>query len=114
MPNFKILNGRLSLKIDGRRARAVPGDIVSLSEAQAEAFGVQRLERIYSQEQVKQKRVFVTNPRAEKPLPAEYDVTEPAATMALEAGLDLSQIEGTGRDGKITLGDVKAAIAESE
>lgn len=114
MAKYKILNGRLSLRIDGRRERAVPGDIVTLSEAQAEAFGVQRLEKIHSQEQIKQSRVFVTNPRAEKPEPAEYDVSDAAATLAVESGLDLSKVKGTGKDGKITLPDVKALLAEGE
>lgn len=34
-----------------------------------------------------------------------------AATLAEEAGIDLSAIEGTGKNGSITKGDVEAAIA---
>ena len=35
--------------------------------------------------------------------------TAGAVTLAAELGVDLSTIEGTGKDGKITAGDVRAA-----
>lgn len=47
--------------------------------------------------------------------PTEAPVATPAAEVkAEELGVDLSQVEGTGADGKIVVGDVEAAAASSE
>lgn len=40
----------------------------------------------------------------------EVPVTDAALALAEEHGLDLDLIEGTGKDGKITIGDVRAAL----
>lgn len=42
----------------------------------------------------------------------EKDITSAAASLALKKGVDVSQVDGTGTDGRITVGDVKAAIRE--
>lgn len=39
----------------------------------------------------------------------EVAVTPAAAELAEELGVDLASMEGTGKDGKITVGDVRAA-----
>ena len=44
----------------------------------------------------------------------ETKATAAAQKRAEEAGLDLSQVEGTGTDGQITAHDVDAALAEIE
>lgn len=40
---------------------------------------------------------------------AEVDATEGAEDLAAELGIDLATVEGTGKDGRITKGDVEAA-----
>lgn len=39
----------------------------------------------------------------------EVEATEAATELAEELGVDLGSVEGSGKDGKITVGDVKAA-----
>jgi len=41
---------------------------------------------------------------------SEVDATNPARELALEAGIDLSSIEGTGSEGRILKADVEAKI----
>lgn len=105
MATFKLLNGRLARRENGRRVRYVPGDIVFLSEGEAQAYGIHRLERMELTHEVFEKNKFVTNP-----VKLPYEVTEAAATYALENGIDLTGVEGSGKDGKITLGDVRALV----
>jgi pyruvate/2-oxoglutarate dehydrogenase complex dihydrolipoamide acyltransferase (E2) component len=38
------------------------------------------------------------------------DATEPAAKLATDEGIDLATVTGTGKDGKITKGDVEDAV----
>lgn len=45
--------------------------------------------------------------------PSEVDATEGAEELAAELGIDLATVEGTGKDGRITKGDVEAAAGES-
>lgn len=40
-----------------------------------------------------------------------YPITEKALALATEAGLDLATLTGTGKDGLITVADVRQAIA---
>lgn len=40
----------------------------------------------------------------------DIETTGAAAQLAAELGVDLSTIEGTGKDGRITVTDVKAAV----
>ena len=40
------------------------------------------------------------------------NASKAALELATEKGIDLSTVEGTGSDGKITVGDVRALIAE--
>lgn len=42
---------------------------------------------------------------------AEVEATDAAINLAQELGIDLASIEGTGKDGKITVGDVRAVDA---
>lgn len=42
---------------------------------------------------------------------AEVQATGAAEKLAAESGIDLATIEGTGAEGRITVGDVKAAVA---
>ena len=54
-------------------------------------------------------------PKAEeKPTVAEFDITDSAREMAEEAGLDLSTVEGTGKEGRILKSDVQKAIKERD
>ena len=50
----------------------------------------------------------------EKPPVAEFDITDSAREMAEEAGLDLSTVEGTGKEGRILKSDVQKAIKERD
>ena len=44
----------------------------------------------------------------------EYDITDSARDLADEAGLDLSAIEGTGKEGRILKSDVQKAIKKRD
>ena len=44
---------------------------------------------------------------------SEVNATEAAAELADEAGLDLSSIDGSGKNGKVTKPDVEAAIKDA-
>lgn len=46
-----------------------------------------------------------------EPQDHHYPITEKALALATEAGLDLATIAGTGKDGLITVADVRGAIA---
>jgi pyruvate/2-oxoglutarate dehydrogenase complex dihydrolipoamide acyltransferase (E2) component len=43
---------------------------------------------------------------------ADYDATEAAMRHAEELGVDLSELEGSGAEGRITVHDVKRAAEE--
>lgn len=44
----------------------------------------------------------------------QLDVTNRARELAEELGIPLGEVEGTGKDGKITLADVRGAIEEDD
>lgn len=44
---------------------------------------------------------------------AEPDATDAAARKAEELGVDLATVDGTGKDGRVTVNDVEAAAAAS-
>jgi pyruvate/2-oxoglutarate dehydrogenase complex dihydrolipoamide acyltransferase (E2) component len=44
----------------------------------------------------------------------QVDATPAALAHAESLGVDISQIKGTGKDGKVTKGDVEAAVAAKE
>lgn len=46
---------------------------------------------------------------AQRAAESEFEATDAAADLAEELGVDLADVEGTGKDGKITVGDVRAA-----
>lgn len=45
---------------------------------------------------------------------SEAGATEAAQKLAEESGIDLADIEGSGKDGRITQDDVQAAVEEKE
>jgi pyruvate/2-oxoglutarate dehydrogenase complex dihydrolipoamide acyltransferase (E2) component len=45
---------------------------------------------------------------------AEVDATDSAKELAAEHEVDLSEVKGTGKDGRITKPDVEAALPDSE
>lgn len=45
---------------------------------------------------------------------SDIDATDAAADLAAEHGLDLAKVEGTGAGGRITKGDVEAALKAAE
>ena len=47
-------------------------------------------------------------------VPDEVNATPAAEAKAEELGVDLTQVEGTGADGKIIVSDVEAAAEPSE
>lgn len=47
-----------------------------------------------------------------KVLEKEHNATAPAAALAVEEGVDLGEVSGSGADGKILLGDVERALAD--
>lgn len=55
-----------------------------------------------------------TAPAPDAAEPAPVDITPVARKLAEEHGLDLTAIEGTGKDGRILKGDVDKAIAAKE
>jgi large subunit ribosomal protein L21 len=61
----------------------------------------------------KAKAAPATKPKAES-APAEIDATPTARQLAEEAGIDLSTISGSGKDGRILKSDVAAAIKAQE
>lgn len=48
------------------------------------------------------------------PEPSLLNATAGAVKLAEETGVDLAQVEGTGKEGAITVSDVKKAKAETE
>ena len=55
--------------------------------------------------------IRVRKDRADQYEPAETpDPTSGAKELAEEEGIDLSEIEGTGKNGRVTKSDVKAAL----
>lgn len=106
MPYYRIKRGRLALPSISRKTFG-PGEIVCMGETQAAAYGIERLDRI---DPIINHNTFVTNPSRQSPAPADYSVTSAAATLALENGVNLSSLTGTGADGKITVADVRAAM----
>ena len=44
----------------------------------------------------------------------EVHITEAARTLAESVGIDVSTVEGTGKDGTVTKGDVQAAIENED
>jgi len=48
------------------------------------------------------------------PEAGEYDITPAAAELAAEHGIDLSTIEGSGKDGRILKSDIDRAIKEKD
>jgi len=56
-------------------------------------------------------------PAADEPAAAiadDYDITPAARTLAEENGIDLAQIEGSGKDGRILKSDIDRAIKDQE
>lgn len=50
----------------------------------------------------------------EPPQPAEPIISKAVLELAQTAGLDVSMITGTGKDGRITRGDIEAAIPPAQ
>ena len=48
---------------------------------------------------------FIRSPR----LPDEGAATDAATELAAELGVNIAEVDGTGRDGRITVADVRAA-----
>ena len=49
----------------------------------------------------------------EEPVSQEVDVTDSARALAEECGVDLMEMTGTGKDGRITLGDVRKVLSNN-
>lgn len=45
---------------------------------------------------------------------ARPEATDAAVALAREAGIDLQTVAGTGKDGKITIGDVRSAVDDAK
>lgn len=53
-------------------------------------------------------------PKAEAPAADEIDITDAARELAEERGIDLTKIEGTGKDGRILKSDIDKAVKAQE
>ena len=117
MPNYEVLHNTHRTS-DGEVHK--PGSVVHLTEAQAQPFSF-KLRRLPDEESPQLETV---SSEIEITVAAETEefetamataavleaVATPAARrLAGEAGLDLSTVRGTGRDGRVTAGDVRAA-----
>lgn len=81
------------------------GDVFLPTEAEWEAFGDKFLPADPPVTEMKE------NAASEVDV-SEVDASEAARNAAEEAGIDLRDVEGSGKDGKIVLQDVKAAMQE--
>jgi pyruvate/2-oxoglutarate dehydrogenase complex dihydrolipoamide acyltransferase (E2) component len=69
----------------------------------------------YTTEDVDEQRFLANHPFVEEAAEQPVEATGPAERRAAELGVDLTGVEGTGTDGRITVGDVeKAAQSEAE
>lgn len=92
--NGNVLNHVESVELfkeDGKQYAAIVGEGYSIARAEV---------------------VGSTNLPQGAAVPAGVDVTEAALELATEKGIDLTTVEGTGKDGRITIDDVKAASGE--
>jgi pyruvate/2-oxoglutarate dehydrogenase complex dihydrolipoamide acyltransferase (E2) component len=77
-----------------------------VSQKQAEHFGLEELQERFGLEE--------TLTRKAKGEQVDVDATAKAAELAEEADLNLSEVEGTGKDGRITKSDVEAAMEPND
>jgi pyruvate/2-oxoglutarate dehydrogenase complex dihydrolipoamide acyltransferase (E2) component len=83
---------------------------IRVPEAQANIYVVKRIIS-----QMSGKTAFALPADSKSSL--EYDITPPAKKLLLEAGFDepaIAKVKGTGKDGKITVGDARKSIAKNE
>ncbi len=92
-------------KRPGKMSRVEVGGVIELSDQAAIGFA-DRIEPMGG-------RSSVSAPRVAKEGPTEINATAGAISLAATEGVDLEYLEGTGRGGKITKGDVEEAIAAS-
>jgi pyruvate/2-oxoglutarate dehydrogenase complex dihydrolipoamide acyltransferase (E2) component len=114
MPNYEVQHNSHRTS-DGRVHE--PGSVVRLTEAQARPF-VFKLRRLEDEPPPQLEPapemwdVAITDVRlAETVPPLETATATPAARRLVdEEGLDLRAIAGTGKDGRVTTADVRAAM----
>jgi len=84
----------------GDKSTVVAGEVIATIDTEGKASAVSSAP-------------VAAKPVAEKPKPASTPAVMPAAQkMAAEKGVDTAQVQGTGRDGRVTKGDVLAQPAK--
>jgi 2-oxoglutarate dehydrogenase E2 component (dihydrolipoamide succinyltransferase) len=99
------------LKADG--ATVVAGEVIAVIDTEAKASGVSAAAPTAAPAPVAAPPAAAPGTgAAAAPAGSKGDVAMPAAAkMLAEAGLSTGQVSGTGRDGRVTKGDVIAAVA---
>lgn len=88
------------------------GDVV-LSNSDEGLQAMSDYER--NQELAKEQKAALSDESSDESAEAEPEATDAAERKAEELGVDLSSVEGTGKDGRVTVGDVeRAAEMQSE
>src|SRR5258708_805882 len=86
-------DGVLVSILKGDKGTVVAGEVIARIDTEGKASGV-----VSKMEEVKEVKA--------KPVPSAPAVMPSAQKIAAEKGIDTSQVQGTGRDGRVTKGDV--------
>ena len=107
MPVYQVINP------DGLRL----GDL-GINLSQGQTFGVgtlpqDRVDQLLADGAIKVQEPATQQPQADPPPAQPINATPKAVQLAKARGLDLSTVKGTGRGGRIGVGDVRAALEDS-
>lgn len=116
MPKYEVLHNSHRTS-DGEVHE--PGSVVCLTEMQAQPF-VFKLRRLEDKEPPQLETAAVSELKETTPTPGvstvvvepavEVEATPAASRLAAEAGIALTALTGTGKDGRVTVSDVRIAM----